>query len=194
MNFQVYNEENSETEIMPLTRDQKQNILKDLTDKFSRAKATILVDFNKFSVSKTMELRRLLKQIGAEYKVAKKTLISRVLRSEGYKGADLDEMKTQVGVIFSYDDPAPTANSVFKFSKVSVQGGNETLKILGGFMGFDWQGKDRIIALAKLPSREIILGQLVRTIAAPLSGLATVLSGNTRNLVNLLNKLQTKRS
>lgn len=174
---------------MPLTRDQKLDILKDLTDKFSRAKAAILVDFNRLSVSKTMELRRLLKQIGAEYKVAKKTLINRILKSEGCRGADLDQIKTQVGLVFSYDDPAPTANSVFNFSKV-----NEALKILGGFIGFNWYGKDRIVALAKLPSREVILRQLVRTIAAPLSGLVTVLSGNTRNLINLLNSLQTKRS
>lgn len=179
---------------MPLTRDQKLNILKDLTDKFSRAKTAILVDFNKLSVSKTMELRRLLKQIGAEYKVAKKTLISRILRSEGYKGADLDEIKTQVGVVFSYNDPVPAASSVFKFSKTSAKGGNEVLKILGGFIGFDWQGKDRIVALAKLPSREIILGQLVRTIAAPLSGLATVLSGNMRSLVSVLNNIKLKNN
>ena len=54
-----------------------------------------------------MELRRLLKQIGADYKVAKKTLINRVLRAGDYKGADLDELKTQIGVVFSYGDPVP---------------------------------------------------------------------------------------
>ena len=175
---------------MALSREQKENILKDLADKFSRAKAAILVDFNKLSVAKTMELRRLLKQIGVDYKVAKKTLINRILKSGDYKGADLDNLKTQVGLVFSYDDPALAANSVFNFSKVSTKGGNEALKILGGFIGFDWQDKDKIIVLAKLPSREIILGQLVRTLAAPLSGLVTVLSGNMRNLVNLLNNLK----
>lgn len=174
---------------MPLNREQKKDILKDLSDKFKRAKVAILVDFNKLPVAKTMEFRKLLKQIGAEYKVAKKTLISRILRSEGYKGADLDKIKTQIGVIFGYEDPVPAASSVFKFSKV-----NEALKILGGFIGFGWQGKDKIIALAKLPPREIILGQLVRTIAAPLSGLATVLSGNMRNLVSVLNNIKLKNN
>lgn len=172
---------------MAITREKKENILKDLTDKFSRAKAAILVDFNKLSVAKTMELRRLLKQIGAEYKVAKKTLISRVLRAGDYKGANLDELKTQVGVVFSYEDPVSAANSLYKFSRL-----NEALKILGGFLGFSWQDRDKIMALAKLPSREILLGQLVRTIAAPLSGLVTALSGNMRNLVNLLNNLKLK--
>lgn len=172
---------------MAITREKKQNILKDLTDKFSRAKAAILVDFNKLSVAKTIELRRLLKQIGADYKVAKKTLINRIIKSSGYKGIDLDELKSQIGVVFGYDDPVPAANSVFKFSRL-----NEALKILGGFIGFNWQGKDKIIALAKLPPREMLLAQLVRTIAAPLSGLATVLSGNTRNLINLLNNLKVK--
>lgn len=173
---------------MPLTREQKENILSDLTDKFSRAKAAILVDFNKLSVSKAMELRRNLKSVNAEYKVAKKTLINRVLRSGKFENADLDSFKTQVGVVFSYADPVPMASSLFKFSKV-----NEALKILGGFLGLNWQDKDKIVALAKLPSREILLGQVVYMIASPLSGLATVLSGNMRNLVGVLNNIRSKK-
>lgn len=174
---------------MAITREKKQSILKDLADKFSRAKAAILVDFNKLSVAKTMELRRLLKQISAEYKVSKKTLINRVLKSGDYKGVNLDNLKTQMGVVFSYDDPVQAADSLYKFSKI-----NEALKILGGFLGLDWQDKERIVALAKLPSREILLGQVVCTIAAPLSGLATVLSGNMRNLVNALNNIKLKNN
>lgn len=174
---------------MALSREKKQNILKDLADKFSRAKAAILVDFNKLSVAKTMELRRLLKQIGAEYKVSKKTLINRVLKSGDYKGVNLDNLKTQVGVVFSYDDPVPAANSLYKFSRL-----NEALKILGGFLGLDWQDKERIVALAKLPSREILLGQVVGAIAAPLSGLVNALSGNMRNLVNVLNNIKLKNN
>ena len=174
---------------MPLTREQKQNILKDLTDKFNRAKAAILVDFNKLPVSKTMELRRNLKSADAEYKVAKKTLISRVLRFGHFEDVDLDNFKTQVGIVFSYVDPVATAQSVWKFSKI-----NEALKILGGFLGFDWQDRNKIIALAKLPSREILLWQLIRTITAPLSGLVGVLQGNVCNLVSVLNNIKTKRS
>ena len=170
---------------MAITKEQKQNILKDLADKFNRAKAAILVDFNKLSVSKTMELRRLLKQTGAEYKVAKKTLVSRVLRSGDYKGVNLDELKTQVGLVFSYEDPVPAADSLYKFSRL-----NEALKILGGFLDFNWQDKNKIIELAKLPSREVLLGQVVRTIAAPLSGLMNVLQGNIRNLINMLNNIK----
>jgi len=184
---------------MPLTREQKQNISKDLTDRFSRAKAAILVDFNKLPVSKTMELRRNLKSTNAEYKVAKKTLIGRVLRFGHFEDIDLDDFKTQVGIVFSYDDPVATAQSVWKFSKV-----NEALKILGGFLlarrslgeggGFNWMDRAQIISLAQLPPREILLWQLVRTISAPLSGLVGVLQGNTRNLVSVINNLRTKRS
>jgi len=183
---------------MALTKEQKSNILDDLTDKFSRAKTAILVDFNKLSVSKAMELRRALKAINAEYKVAKKTLINRVLRAGNFEDAKIDDFKTQVGVIFGYDDPVPVANSIWKFSKV-----NEALKILGGFMlarrslgeggGFGWYDKNKIIELAKLPSREILLGQVVRVIASPLSGLVTVLSGNMHNLVGVLNNIRSKK-
>ncbi len=183
---------------MPFTREQKSNILKDLTDKFSRAKAAILVDFNKLPVSKTMELRRNLKSTNAEYKVTKKTLISRVLRFGHFKDVDLDNFKTQVGIVFSYIDPVATAQSVWKFSKVSARGGsafggNEALKILGGFIGLNWYDRDRIIELAKLPSREILLWQLVRTIAAPLSGLVGVLQGNVRSLVSVISQIKLKK-
>ncbi|MDP2638924.1 MAG: 50S ribosomal protein L10 [Candidatus Azambacteria bacterium] len=172
---------------MSLTREQKSNILEDLTDKFGRAKAAILVDFNKLSVGKTMELRRGLRSADAEYKVAKKTLVSRVLRFGNFKGVNLDDFKNQVGIIFSYVDPVTTAQSVWKFSKV-----NKTFEILGGFLGFNWQEKDKISALAQLPSREILLGQLVGAIASPLSGLVGVLSGNMRNLVNVLGSISAK--
>lgn len=170
---------------MALNREQKRNILKNLTDKFSRAKAAILVDFNKLSVAKTMELRKLLKQVGAEYKVSKKTLMSRVLNAGDYKGLNLEELKTQIGVVFSYDDPVSAAQSIYKFSRI-----NEALKILGGFIGSSWQDKNKIITLAKLPPREVLLGQLAGAIASPLSGLVIALSGNMRNLINVLNNIK----
>lgn len=178
---------------MPLTREQKQNILKDLTDKFNRAKTAILVDFNKLSVAKVMELRRSLKQVDSEYKVAKKTLISRILKLGHYEGIDLDSLKTQVGVIFGYADPVASAQATYKFSN-KFSKANEIFKILGGFVGSLWNDKSKIIELAKLPPREILLGRLVGAIAAPLSGLVGVLSGNMRNLVSVINNIGSKRS
>lgn len=173
---------------MPLTREQKQNILKDLVEKLKKAKSAILVDYTKLPVSKTMELRRSLKQADAEYKVAKKTLISRALKEANYKDFDPEKFKTQVGMVFSYNDPVSAAQSVYKFSRL-----NEALKILGGFLGIEFKDKSQIMALAQLPPREALLGQVVGTIAAPLSGLVNVLSGNTRDLVNLLNNLRSKK-
>ena len=88
-------------------------------------------------------------------------------------------------MVFSYDDPVPAAQSIYKFSRI-----NDVLKILGGFLGYNWQDKNKIIALAKLFPREIILGQLVNVIVSPLSGLVMVLSGNMRNLINVLNNIK----
>lgn len=174
---------------MPLTREQKQNILRDLVEKLKKAKSAILVDYNKLPVLKTMELRRSLKQVDAEYKVAKKTLISRALKEANYKDFEPEKFKTQMGLVFSYDDPVFAAQSIYKFSRL-----NEALKILGGFLGLEFKDKSQIVALAQLPPREALLAQVVGTIAAPLSGLVNVLSGNMRDLVNLLNNLKKQRS
>lgn len=175
---------------MPLTREQKSDILKDLVERLKEAKAAILVDFNKLPVSKTMELRRSLKNADAEYKVAKKTLINRAFRNLEFKGFDPEQFKTQVGLVLSFSDPVPAAQTVHKFSKTITDG----FKILGGFLGLEWKDKSQIVALAQLPGREVLLARLTGAIAGPLYGLVGVLSGNMRNLVNVLNNLKNKKS
>lgn len=173
---------------MPITKAKKQEVAKELVDKFKKAKIAIFSDFHGVSVSKSQALRRLLKKEESEFKVSKKTLLDRALKESG---ADVraKELQGEIGVAFGYGDEVAPARILWKFSRQ-----NETFKILGGILGGKILSGKEILELAKLPSREIILGQLVGVLASPIRGLETVLQGNFRNLVVVLNKIKDNRT
>ena len=171
-----------------LNRTQKAKIVEELTDKFKRQKVVLFSDLRGISVTKLQGLRRLLKKDGGEYKVAKKTLLDRALTDANLE-VKTKQFEGEIGVAFGYGDEVAPAKTIFKFSR-----DNETFKILGGIFGKRFLTDKDIVALAKLPPREALIGQLLGVLSAPLRNLVTVLHGNTRNLVVVLNKIQSSRS
>lgn len=172
---------------MPLTKPQKQEIVRELTDKFNKKKIAIFNDLRGISVAKSQVLRRQLKKNEAEFKVAKKTLLDISLRNSGLDAAT-KKLEGEIGVVFGYGDEVAPAKTLLKFSKE-----NETFKILGGILRNKFISGQEIIKLAKLPAREILLASLLRALQSPARGLVNVLSGNAKNLVVVLQKIADKK-
>ncbi len=170
-----------------LTRDQKKNIVDDFADRFKRQKIAFFSDFHGVSVAKMQALRRLLKKSDAEYKVAKKTLFDKALEKAGVK-LETKKLQGEIGVTFAYEDELAPAKTLYKFSRQ-----NDTFKILGGILGGRILSGKEILAFAKLPGREILLAQLLGVLQSPMRGLATVLAGNIKNLVVVINKIKEKK-
>lgn len=171
-----------------LSKTKKQEIVKELTDKFQKQKSVIFADFRGVGVNKLMTLRREMKKLGAEFRVAKKTFLRLALKSIGV-AYDPKELEGEIGVIFGYEDQVAPAKVAAKFSKE-----NETFKVLKGLLdGKLIEGKE-VLALAKLPSREQLLAKLVWVLNFPIQGFYNVLQGNLRNLVVVLNKIKESRS
>lgn len=171
-----------------LTKQQKSKIVEDLTEKFKRQKIAIFSDFTGVSVSKFQILRRILKKDQAEYKVTKKTLFDRALQETGVN-LKTKELRGEIGATFGYGEETAPAKILLKFSRQ-----NETFKILGGILGNRILSAKEVITFAKLPPREIIMGQLLNVMQSPIRGLATVLEGNIKNLAVVLNKIQSSKS
>jgi len=170
-----------------LTKAQKSKVVEELTERFRKQKIAIFSDFRGVSVAKSQELRRGLKKENGEFKVTRKTLFDRALSASGID-LSAKKLEGEIGVAFGYGDQAAPAKLLAKFSK-----DNETFKILGGILDGKVLKKEEVIALSKLPSRETLLGQLVGTLLSPVRGLVTVLGGNMRNLVVVLNQIKDKR-
>ena len=174
--------------IFMLNKSQKENLVEGLIDKFRRQKIAIFSDFHGVAVFKAQALRRLLKKDNAEYKVAKKTLLDRALEKIG-AGLKTKDLKGEIGVAFGYGDEVLPAKTLLKFSKE-----NETFKILGGILGNRALSDKEVVAFAKLPGKEILIGQLLGVLQSPLRGLVSVIGGNMRNLVVVLNKIKESRN
>ena len=170
-----------------LNKSQKSEVVEDLAEKFSRQKIAIFSDFQGVSVAKFQALRRLLKKNNAEYRVAKKTLLDRALESSGI-GMKTKDLHGEIGVAFGYGQEAAPAKALAQFAKE-----NETFKILGGILAMRLVTGKEVLALARLPSREVLLGQVVGVLSVPIRGLAMALAGNMRNLVVVLNKVKDQK-
>jgi len=171
-----------------LTRKQKEEIVKNLTEEIKAAKAVVFSDFKGLEVKDMTSLKKELKKEGASFKVAKKNLINIALKNTG---ADLDvkKMEGQIAVSASSEDETAVAKIISKFSKK-----NENLKILGGLLGVKEMSAEEIKALAKLPSKEELLAKLVGSLSSPLSGFMNVLQGNQRSLVQALKAIADKKA
>lgn len=162
-----------------LTKDQKKNLVKDLTEKIKTAKSVVFADFRGLKVKDLSELKKELRKSNASFKVAKKTLMKIAFKDAGIN-FDPEKLEGQIAVSLS-DDEVSAAKTINMFSRK-----NENIKIVGGFVGKKEMSIEEIITLAKLPSREELLAKLVGTINAPVSGFVNVLAGNLRGLVQVL--------
>jgi len=170
-----------------LRRSEKAKIIEGLQERFGRQKVSIFTDFRGINVGKLSLFRRELKKIGAEFKVAKKTFLKRALNALGI-GLDPEELEGEIGVIFGYGDQVAPAKTAAKFAKE-----NDTFKVLRGVLdGKVIEGK-AVLALAKLPSRGELLGQVASVLQAPIRNLAVVLQANVRNLAVVLIRVKETR-
>lgn len=166
-----------------LSRQQKEEMVSELGEKLAKMKALVLIDYSGMKVGKMSELRRELKKAGAELKVFKRRLVDLALKKSG-SSLDVSRLKGQVALVFGYGDEVGAAKTVHKFSE-----GNKIFKIIAGLIGEKNLDTAAVTALAKLPTREELLGKLVGSISAPMSGFVNVLQGNIRGLVTVLSKI-----
>lgn len=170
-----------------LRRSEKAKIIEGLEERFGRQKVSIFTDFRGINVGRISAFRRELKNIGAEFKVAKKTFFKRALDALGI-GLDPEELEGEIGVIFGYEDQVAPAKTAAKFAKE-----NETFKVLRGILDGKVIKGSAVLALAKLPSREQLLGQVASVLQAPIRGLAVVLQANIRNLAVVLRQVASEQ-
>ena len=173
---------------MPLTRGEKEKLVNELSDSVKKSRVALLGSFTKLPFAKTRELRELLKEKQISSKTAKKTLLNIALRNHGLSHDGLFEGDGSMLLTLGSGDEVTHAKTIFDFSKKL-----EGFSILGGFIDNEFYPKERILALAKLPSREVLLSQFVYAMAYPMTGFVGALHGNLRNLVYVINNIKDKK-
>jgi large subunit ribosomal protein L10 len=175
-----------------MNRTQKSELASELEDKFARAQVAIFADYKGLSSTQADDLRRVLRAQQAEVKVLKNN-VARLVTKEGKFGAQAKElMDGIVGptlVTFAYGDPAATAKVIHKFAQ-----DNEALKLKDSLMGQKRIDASGVETLAKLPSKEVLLGKLLGTMNAPITNFVGVLAAVPRSLVTVLAAIEKKKA
>lgn len=170
-----------------LTLDQKKAQVEELHEKLQKAAIIILTDYKGVTVESINELRRKLKEAGAEYRVVKNTVLRRA--SENTDTAVVSDFyKGPTAVVLSYDDPVAPAKILSEFAK-----GNDKMEIKAGALNGSLLTPENIIALSKLPSREELLSQLLSVLIGVPTGLVRVLNAVPGQLVNVLTAIKDKK-
>ena len=141
----------------------------------------ITTDYSGLPVGEMTELRRALRERGVRYKVVKNTLTYLAADAAGQPLVK-DIVQGPTAIAFGYDDPIEPAKALSEF----ISGRRSALEIRGAIMGGRLLTAAEIDALARLPSKDVLISMLMGGLQGPISGLASVLNGPMSGLARVL--------
>jgi large subunit ribosomal protein L10 len=169
---------------MALSKDKKKIIFDDVSKILEESKLTVIAKYSGTSVKALQELRKNAKQTLTTIKVYKNRIVLKALQSNP-KFKDIDTSVFTGMLIYASNkvDGLASAKAIADFSKT-----NPTLEIIGS-ISIDGKFIDAVDTkqLATIPPLDVLRGQLVGTLSAPLGGFVNILVGNLRSMLNVLN-------
>lgn len=153
-----------------MNRDEKAAVVDEIAGQLQGAEAVFAIDYRGISVSQVAELRGKLRDADAVFRIVKNSLTERAADKAGT--SELKELLDgPTALTFVAGDPVVAAKALNDTARAF-----QLLDFKGGLMNGNTLSADEIRSLARLPAREVLHGQLVGTIAAPLSGLVRTLN------------------
>lgn len=168
---------------MAISREKKQEIVGELVGLLEDSRLTVFATYIGLTVAQAQQLREIAKDNQTSIKVVKNRLVKVALSQvDNLKDIDTTPLKGQLLYAINTQDEVAAAQVLAEFGKKYP-----AIQLVGGI---DAEGNlldtAAVKHLADLPSKDQLRAQLVATVAAPLSGLSGVLSGNLRGLANVL--------
>ena len=169
-----------------MKRDEKEAVITSIAADINEAEAIFVVDYRGITVAQIADLRTRLREAGTTLRVTKNTLTIRATDAAEAPGAE--ELKSVLvgptAIAFVRGDVALAAKAL-----AAAQKETSVLAFKGGLMAGKTLSADEITALSKLPSRDVLIGQLVGLAASPLSGLVRSLAGLVGGLASQLGQI-----
>ena len=150
---------------MPLLKSKKEEMIKDIEKAVKESESVVFVNFHGISAGDETVLRRDLRNQNVAYRVSRKTLLKRAL--SGKAEGELPELSGEVAMVYGEDQIVP-AREIYNFQK-SHKG---ILNILGGIFEGKFIGGEKMMEIAMIPSREILLSKLAFLLKSPMQRLA----------------------
>lgn len=155
---------------MSANKENKKQLVSELVSQLKDAKSIVFVDYRGLSVAEDTVMRRNFRNENVNYRVCKNTLFKLALKEIGINDFDEKMFEGTTAVVFGNDEVAPArlfCKSQKDFNKMEVKFGIVNGKIMS---------KTEIEALAKVPSKDVLIAMLLSTLQGPISALARALN------------------
>lgn len=170
-----------------MQRTEKEKVVEQFSQQVGSATVVVFANFQGLDVASITDLRKKCRQASITFKVVKNTLALRAFTQQKRRGME-EWLKGPTGIAIGFDDPVVAAKVLQEFAS-----GNTKFKIKGGWMGEQALSAAEVTQIAKLPSRQVLLGQLAGAMNTPMGQLARVLSAVTRGFATVLKAVQEKK-
>jgi large subunit ribosomal protein L10 len=171
-----------------MNREQKATAVAEIAEQIKESEAVFAVDYRGISVTQAAAVRAQLRDADATFRVVKNSLTERAADEAGVE--QLKALLTgPTALTFVRGDAASAAKAISTFNKET-----SLLEFKGGVMNGEALEVAQIQAIAKLPSRDVLYGQLVGMVAAPITGLARSLGGLLGGLAVALGQVAEKKA
>ena len=166
----------------------KLNKITNLTNELAESDAVFFTEYRGLTVGQLQQLRSTLREVNAGYFVIKNSLIKRAFDEKEIVCPD-DVLSGPTALVISKQDCPDVASKIYKFVKA-----NESLVVKGGYLDGAFITKDDVKALFKLPSREVLLGQLVGGLKSTISRFVVGVGSPLRGLVYSLEAIKNQKN
>ncbi|HXR28562.1 MAG TPA: 50S ribosomal protein L10 [Solirubrobacteraceae bacterium] len=153
-----------------MNREQKAAVIDEIAAEITASQAIFAVDYRGISVAQADQLRSSLRQADAVFRVVKNSLTERAAQQAGAEPL-LELLAGPTALTFVRGDAAAAAKAVADFTRTT-----QLLAFKGGVMDGAALSASDVGAISRLPSRDVLYGQLVGLVASPLAGLARTLN------------------
>ncbi len=170
-----------------MNRDQKAVAIEEIATHIDQSEAIFAVDYRGITVEQVAELRGKLREADATFKVVKNSLTERAADKAGAESLK-EHLTGPTALTFVRGDVALAAKAVADYAKAT-----QLLPFKGGMMGGEELAVEQIAALSKLPTRDVLYGQLVGIVASPVSGLVRSLNALLSGVAVALGQVQQKK-
>ena len=162
--------------------EKKRQLVAEIAKQISRATITVATEHTGMSANDMTELRKRLREQGIEYRVIKNTL-TWIATDEAGKPDAKSIVQGPTALAFGYGDPTVVAKTLEEYIRAT----RSSLTIRGAEMDGHILSPADVTALVNLPSKEVLLAQLIGQLQAPIANLVGVLNSPLAGLVGALN-------
>jgi large subunit ribosomal protein L10 len=170
-----------------MNREQKAAAIAEIADQLKGSEAVFAVDYRGISVPQAAELRVRLRDADATFRVVKNTLTERAADEAGTETLKA-LLEGPTALTFVHGDAAVAAKALATFGRET-----DTLAFKGGLLGAESVDAEQIVAISRLPSRDVLYGQLVGLAASPITGLVRGLNALIAGLAIQLSQIAEKK-